>query len=35
MTTEPLLFHEELKGKISTESKCSVKTREALGVAKL
>ncbi len=33
MTTEPLLFHEELKGKISTESKCSVKTREALGVA--
>lgn len=33
MTTEPLLFHEELKGKISTEAKCSVKTREALGVA--
>lgn len=33
MTTEPLLFHEELKGKISTESKCSVKTKEALGVA--
>lgn len=33
MTTEPLLFHEELKGKISTESKCSAKTREALGVA--
>ena len=33
MTTEPLLFHEELKGKIRTEAKCSVKTREALGVA--
>lgn len=33
MTNDPLLFHEELKGKISTEAKCSVKTREALGIA--
>ncbi len=33
MNNDPLLFHEELKGKISTEAKCSVKSREALGVA--
>ena len=33
MTTDPLLFHEELQGKISTEAKCDVKTREALGLA--
>ncbi len=30
---EPLTFHEKLKGKISTEAKCSVKTREELATA--
>lgn len=31
--TEPLLFHEKLQGKISTEAKCSVKSKEDLAVA--